>query len=231
MNKILLTTIGVALSLVSGIAGAYIRPAIQGLCQSPYYTCVRVPSGGSWHSMFPNEHQREVVMSVNRMNTWLSPGMVIAVPRNLSGIDKMDVAPFSRQIAAPGRKTIIVNLSKYAWGAYSPGGSLVNWGPVSGGKGWCPDIHSHCHTPIGHYAIYAKGGSGCKSKKFPVGKGGAPMPYCMFFKGGFALHGSPIVPGYHASHGCVRLFTEDARWLNQQFIDTGGGTSVIVRGS
>jgi len=32
----------------------------------------------------------------------------------------------------------------------------------------------------------------------------------MFFHGGFALHGSPSVPGYNASHGCVRLFDDDA---------------------
>ena len=26
-----------------------------------------------------------------------------------------------------------------------------------------------------------------------------------YFTGGYALHGSPSVPGYPASHGCVRL--------------------------
>ena len=66
-------------------------------------------------------------------------------------------------------------------------------------------------------AIYNKGGAGCASSKFPVGRGGAPMPYCMFFHGGYALHGSYEVPGYHASHGCIRLFVDDAAWLNEEF--------------
>ena len=52
----------------------------------------------------------------------------------------------------------------------------------------------------------------------------------MFFYGGYALHASPVVPGYNDSHGCIRLFYEDAKWLNKQFIETGENkTSVIIR--
>lgn len=35
-----------------------------------------------------------------------------------------------------------------------------------------------------------------------------------YFKGGFAVHGSSSVPGYPASHGCVRVTTWDADWLS-----------------
>jgi hypothetical protein len=48
----------------------------------------------------------------------------------------------------------------------------------------------------------------------------------MFFKGGFAMHGSRGVPGYNASHGCVRMFVDDAQWLNKDFADVG--TQVII---
>ncbi len=58
------------------------------------------------------------------------------------------------------------------------------------------------------------------------------MPYCMHFFMGYALHGSDQVPGYAASHGCVRMFIEDARWLNEEFIDVAGpqqlGTRIII---
>ena len=59
------------------------------------------------------------------------------------------------------------------------------------------------------------------------------MPYCMHFFRGYALHGSEVVPGFRDSHGCVRLFIEDAKWLNEEFIivpRAGGiiGTRVIV---
>jgi lipoprotein-anchoring transpeptidase ErfK/SrfK len=46
------------------------------------------------------------------------------------------------------------------------------------------------------------------------------------------MHGSYTVPGYRASHGCVRMFNEDAQWLNKEFITLPGGgkrgTRVIV---
>jgi lipoprotein-anchoring transpeptidase ErfK/SrfK len=62
--------------------------------------------------------------------------------------------------------------------------------------------------------------------------GGAPMPYCMHFYRGYALHGSTTVPGYRASHGCIRMFIEDARWLNEEFIDlpysNQKGTKVVI---
>lgn len=124
------------------------------------------------------------------------------------------------QRAEADGKTIHVNLSSLRWTAYD-GGSLVNSGRISGGKEFCPDIGRKCTTPTGTYTIYSKKGAGCISSKFPVGKGGAKMPYCMFFKGGYAIHGSNSVPNHHASHGCVRVPVEDARWLNQEFINVG----------
>ncbi len=116
---------------------------------------------------------------------------------------------------------IQVNLGNQTWKAYDDGCRLVNSGHVSGGKKYCPDIRRACRTPTGTYTVYSKGGSGCKSSRFPVGRGGAPMPYCMFFKGGYALHGSNSVPNYNASHGCVRMSPSDARWLNQNFVRVG----------
>jgi lipoprotein-anchoring transpeptidase ErfK/SrfK len=40
----------------------------------------------------------------------------------------------------------------------------------------------------------------------------APMPYAVFFRGGFAVHGTNMVKrlGRPASHGCVRLQTGNA---------------------
>ena len=64
-----------------------------------------------------------------------------------------------------------------------------------------------------HFYVFHKKGANCISKKYPVGEGGAPMPFCMFFYGGYAMHAS-FLPGYHASHGCIRMFYEDAKiWI------------------
>lgn len=43
----------------------------------------------------------------------------------------------------------------------------------------------------------------------------SPMPYSMFFKEGFAIHGTHSVRslGHRASHGCIRLRTSNAKKL------------------
>lgn len=116
---------------------------------------------------------------------------------------------------------INVDLGKRTFTAYDTSGRVVKTGRVSGGKKYCPDLRRGCRTVTGTFTIYSKRGAECRSTRFPVGKGGAPMPYCMFFRGGYALHGSNAVPNYNASHGCVRMIPSDARWLNQNFVQVG----------
>ena len=43
----------------------------------------------------------------------------------------------------------------------------------------------------------------------------SPMPYSIFFSGGYAIHGSYDIDnlGYPASHGCIRLHPDDAAEL------------------
>ena len=59
----------------------------------------------------------------------------------------------------------------------------------------------------------------------------APMPYAIFFRGGFAIHGTYEVGslGRPASHGCVRLNTGDAATLFSLVEEHGyGGTSIVI---
>lgn len=197
------------------------------ICGQAGYSCVKIKKGDSWKKLFPDESQRNLVKKLNRMNTGLRAGKTIAVPENLNNLSLMDISPFEQRIR-PGEGTrLIVEQSALAWGAYGADGRLQNWGPMSGGKEYCKDVKSACTTIPGNFRVYRKGGADCKSKKFPIGKGGAKMPYCMFYKGGYALHGSSKVPGYNASHGCVRVPVDDARWLYNNFV-TIGGTSVII---
>lgn len=59
----------------------------------------------------------------------------------------------------------------------------------------------------------------------------APMPYAIFFRGGFAIHGTYEVGslGRPASHGCVRLNTGDAATLFSLVEQHGyGGTSIVI---
>lgn len=65
-------------------------------------------------------------------------------------------------------------------------------------------------TPKGAYGVtrmYRK----YHSKKYD----GAPMPYSIFFHGGYAIHGTTDLKrlGRIASHGCVRLHPDNAKTL------------------
>lgn len=193
----------------------------RNICNQAGFSCLVVQSGENWNNLFPDPISRMIVKKVNRMNTGLSSGMIIAVPENLDSIDLLSVAPFPRRITPIGAKLIKVNLSTLAWGAYTPDGTLVNWGPVSGGKNYCPDVGSGCATVQGNFVIQDRMGPDYVSSKFPIPDGGAPMPYGMHFYNGYALHASAEVPGYNASHGCIRLFYEDAEWLNLNFVSVG----------
>jgi len=133
------------------------------------------------------------------------------------------------QHIAIGEKAVIVDPNVHAWGAYNSSGDLVKAGNAVAGAGWCSDIGRSCRTKVGSFRVYSLGSAGCKSSIFPVPRGGAPMPYCMFFHGGQALHGSP--PSHlgegNFSHGCVRLQVDDAEWLRFNFVNVG--TKVVVR--
>lgn len=74
-------------------------------------------------------------------------------------------------------------------------------------------------TPTGEYEVYLQN-EDAYSYIYD-----APMPWASFFNGGIALHESSDVPGYAASHGCVRVPVGFAERL---FRFAEIGTPVIV---
>jgi hypothetical protein len=60
-------------------------------------------------------------------------------------------------------------------------------------------------TPYGNFRVYRKE---LLSWSVPFG---VWMPYASYFVGGIAMHEYPDVPGYPASHGCVRLPAGEAQ--------------------
>ena len=69
---------------------------------------------------------------------------------------------------------------------------------------------------------------------------GSPMPYSIFFNGGYAIHGSFEIArlGSPASHGCIRLHPDNAALLfalvqpnvkDTQIVITGEGASAAGR--
>lgn len=74
-----------------------------------------------------------------------------------------------------------------------------------------PLLNTHANGRI--YTKYS-------STKYPEGdyKGLGNMPYAIFIEGGFAVHGTPEGNwkklGQKASHGCIRIHPDNAKYLN-----------------
>jgi len=93
-----------------------------------------------------------------------------------------------------------IDISKQAMQVYRGDTLLYKWKISSGKEG-----HA---TPRGKYkAMYTV--KNYKSKKY----NNASMPYSVFFKYGYAIHGTKSVNrlGSPASHGCIRLRTNNAK--------------------
>ncbi len=116
-------------------------------------------------------------------------------------------------------KSISIDLSKQKIYAKEDG-RVVFSGPISSGK-------SGHATPRGSFRILEKDKFHISSK-YPKPRGGAKMPYMLrLTKSGIAVH-QGHVPGYPASHGCIRVPKSTAiklwRWSRV-------GTRVTVYGS
>lgn len=140
-------------------------------------------------------------------------------------------APLPQRIKRYDEKIILVNPATHVWGAYAANGVLLRWGIATAGAEECSDSDSSCRTKVGEFRIYSLGNSSCASNKYDD----APMPYCMFFNGGQAIHGSSDIQFNNVSHGCIRLHIDDAEWLRYKFaegptrMNNYQGTKVIVQ--
>jgi peptidoglycan hydrolase-like protein with peptidoglycan-binding domain len=76
------------------------------------------------------------------------------------------------------------------------------------------------YTPVGSFTVERKIEG---DHVAPLGTLHDPM----YFVGGWAIHGAGYVPGYPASHGCVRVSDSDADWL---FPQVAIGTPVEIYG-
>lgn len=184
----------------------------------------------TWQSLFPDAALRELVMKLNRLNITLQKGMPLAVPKDKNKT-LADFSPFPKWIKTPEEKLLIFDPALLAWAAYNENGRLVRWGPGLGGKDYCPDTKRACRTLVGNnFRVTVKGDKNSRSSGYPIDKSKprARTPWIVYFyKHLYGIHGSDMMEGKHASHGCVRTFANDAEWINQKFTEIG--TKVIVR--
>lgn len=142
-----------------------------------------------------------------------------------------DGAPLPQKIQTTGEKQIVVDPAQHVWGAYNTSGKLIRWGIASAGSDVCADTGQFCRTKVGSFRIHSLGSEACASNKYD----GASMPYCMYFNGSDAIHGSDHVEFSNISHGCVRVHVDDAKWLRFSFAEGPTatnqyrGTLVIIK--
>jgi hypothetical protein len=151
-----------------------------------------------------------------------------------SGESARGVGGLPGKIAAPGQREFIFSPRLRAWAAYDPSGTKLSGGTANGGNNYCPDIHRRCHTPVGAFRVLSKGSYGCISTRYPIKhiggrivRGGAHMPYCMYFTTNFAIHGYHVITNSNVSHGCIRVSNSAAEWLHSSFINVGTRVRVL----
>ena len=166
-----------------------------------------------------------------------------------AGVPTSGVAPappkpqsFWRPDTATGPRKIVIDLT-HQQARYYKGDTVVGLSPISSGSSAHP-------TPRGSFTVTEKDvdhRSSCygayvdpqtnrivvedvDNREDPRPQGtvykGAKMHYFMRFNGGIGMH-EGYLPGYPASHGCIRMPTRMARLF---FDETPHGTRVVVTG-
>lgn len=122
--------------------------------------------------------------------------------------------------AAAAEIDIVVDVSQQTMTVTVDGVREYQWDVSTGKKGYRTPQGSYQPTRM-HREYY--------SRKYD----NAPMPYSIFFRGGYAIHGTSHVSalGSPASHGCVRLQTSNAKLLYSLVREHGrDNTSIRIKG-
>lgn len=177
-----------------------------------------------------DEEQKKIIYSINRIEpVRVGVGTKLVFPDTiLSDFNKYAPFPASLEILDSIPKVVVISQRVQAFGLYEEG-ELIRWGPVSSGKQSTP-------TPNGlHYGNYK-----AKRKISTVNQDWI-LPYYFNFMNfeGVGTH-QYLLPGFPASHACVRLYMDDAKfiydWARQWKLDPTGqrivnnGTPFMVYG-
>ncbi len=104
--------------------------------------------------------------------------------------------------AAQASVTVRIQLSQQTMNVAVDGMDLATWPVSTARRGY--------RTPLGNYKPYS-----LERMHYSSLYEDAPMPYSIFFRSGYAIHGTLEVRnlGRPVSHGCVRLSPDNARSL------------------
>ena len=178
-----------------------------------------------------DEKQEDIIYALNRMDSHrLNVGDKILIPDSVQ-TDLLAYAPFPQKLELIENMPKAVLVSRRIQGvALYEKGKLIKWGPASTGK-------KSTQTPTGiFYGNYKS-----KRKISTIDKDWI-MPYYFNFMNyeGIGTH-EYTLPGYPASHGCVRLRNEEAVYIynwakqwklndNQQVVQQNGTPFLVFGG-
>ena len=124
----------------------------------------------------------------------------------------------AQQAEQPARIIARVSISRQVMEVFHEGRKIHEWPVSTARKGKV--------TPTGEW----KGAQWLSRNHRSSLYNNAPMPYSIFFKGGYAVHGTNAVSklGAPASHGCIRLATGNAAKLYSLVKQHGASKARIV---
>lgn len=104
--------------------------------------------------------------------------------------------------AARASIAVRIQLSRQTMSVAVDGADFATWPVSTARRGY--------RTPVGRYRPYW-----LEAAHYSSLYDDAPMPYSIFFHGGYAIHGTTEIRnlGRPVSHGCVRLSPDNARSL------------------
>lgn len=134
----------------------------------------------------------------------------------VAGVAALVSAGVGHAQAASSRLVAEVSLSKQTMRISIDGRPAFAWRVSTARKGYVTPTGSFKPTRL-HTMWY--------SRKYD----NSPMPYSVFFHGGYAVHGTDAVKrlGRPASHGCVRLHPENAADF-YRLVETFGKTNTSI---
>jgi lipoprotein-anchoring transpeptidase ErfK/SrfK len=148
------------------------------------------------------EEKMSVLLKLNRLDArHLRAGVTILIPEQIDELINYSPFPLRLEAARETPKLILASLRVQAFAAYEYG-ELVRWGPISSGKKASP-------TPAGLYHTNWKS----KATRSSINEEWLlPWYFNLDNERGIAFHQYDL-PGYPASHGCLRLLEDDAAWI------------------
>ncbi|MDT0644182.1 L,D-transpeptidase [Zunongwangia sp. F363] len=150
-----------------------------------------------------NKDERATIFALNRIEEYrVQPGIPVIIPDTISQ-DFLIYSPFPKELPLLDSipKAVLIAQRIQGFALYESG-KLIHWGPVSSGKKSTP-------TPNGlHYGNYKA------KRKVSTVNDAWILPYYFNFLNfeGVGVH-QYNMPGFPASHACVRLKMDDAKFI------------------